>query len=129
MRPRFRVLAALVTLLAFSASFAEGVWASTCMGMGSMDESVDADGMGDMGSMPSMDSGASHGDGMAAPENASETPPCPLTAAIGSCVALSLPACEPAAEFGSASQSAEGAAPAVTPELLFATALLRPPRA
>lgn len=96
-----------------------------CTGMGSME----ADGMGEMGSMPSMEFGASQGDGMAAPDDAPESPPCPLTAAMGSCVALSLPTFEPAAEFGSASQFPAGAAPAVTPELLFATALLRPPRA
>ena len=87
MRPRLRVLSVLFALLAFSASVAEGVWASTCATMeldaaGGGAMSMPMDGMGDEHS-----SDAPQQDG--APDDERD---CPLPALAGSgCIVVSLP--------------------------------------
>lgn len=135
MRSRFRVFASLAALFAFSASFAEGVWASTCGGA----ESEDSGKMGAMASMPGMDMGThqmdmpmpeSSGDAAGEPHPAApDGPECPLTAAMGSCGVVSLPTYEPGTVFAPSVGSTERGISALTPDLLLATALLRPPRA
>ena len=138
MRPRFRVFASFVALVAFSASFAEGVWASTCEGM----ESMDAGQMEEMAVVAPMGMEADHmmamsmlgneGDDGAKPgaqESQPRTAQCPLTAAVGSCAVISLPSYEPGMEFVRPVRSIERGISSLAPDLLLAAALLRPPRA
>ena len=117
MNRRFRILGALLALSALSASYAEGVWASsTCAAMGPMD-------MEGMGSM-AMDEATAPVDPSSGP-----APDCPLLAVTGGCTAVSFPAAEPTVGFASPVPAAPTAALSVSPELLLATSLLRPPKA
>src|SRR5688572_12994711 len=100
MRSRFHALASLAALFAFSASFAEGIWASTCgdvdsgdpghmQAMASMAGNMSVDQM----IMPMPWSGEDAAGRTHAPD-APDGPRCPLTAAMGSCAAASLPSHE-----------------------------------
>ena len=139
MRPRFRVFASLAALFAFSASFAEGIWASTCGGVDSGDPAqmgamasmagIDAEADHMMMVMPMPESGSEDAGRTGASENAPDSSRCPLTAAMGSCAVVSLPTHEPGMVFAPPVQSTERGISAMTPDLLLATALLRPPRA
>ena len=143
MNRRFRILGALLALSALSASYAEGVWASsTCAAMGPMD----MEGMGSM-AMDEADPPVMRGHAMGSmagpdstqPDKRSDTAPvdpssgpapdCPLLAVAGGCTAVSFPAAEPTVGFASPVPAAPTAALSVSPELLLATSLLRPPKA
>ena len=134
MNRRFRVLAAFVALLAFAASFAEGVWASSsCAAMGQMDGSMDAAEIASMGDQPDSEMGAMSTTGGGAPAvasapgaSATPTPDCPL---LGGCVTLSVPSVEPSVEFSPPGPAMFLSAVEVSPDLLLARSLLRPPRA
>lgn len=134
MKHRARVLAALLALFAFTAAFAEQVWASTC----AQTE------MAASASMPEMGAGAAehlqpgHGQEMPMPghgqERHSQMPAgddCPLRAVAASgCVLFSFPAPETAVPDFSAAPSARMAPAAqATPDLLLAFPQFHPPQA
>lgn len=74
---RRRMLAALLALATFTASFAEQVWASTC------DESMGMPDMPRAEAMAGMDHGQEHGPAPApAPDHDGRAPECPLAAAL-----------------------------------------------
>ncbi|HEU0302451.1 MAG TPA: hypothetical protein VFR37_23530, partial [Longimicrobium sp.] len=74
---RRRMLAALLALATFTASFAEQVWASTC------DETMDMQEMPRAEAMTGMDHGQGHGSMPApAPDHDRRAPECPLAAAL-----------------------------------------------
>ncbi len=130
MRSRFRLFAALLALLAFSAYFAEGVWASMCLpgtdaAMNMMAQVDDASGS-EMGGMhhpsPSVpdDSGSSR----------SDAPPCPFAVAgVGSCVTASLPATGTSVQPLLAAASLVTLSPDAGLDLFLVTTLFHPPRA
>ena len=138
MRRPVRVLGALATLSALSASFAEGVWASTCAGM---ELDMPADNMAgmemagiDMGSMM-MDEPSDDLQDPAAPSDTdlpgskgSPDDGCPLTAAAGSCFQISLPAPRLAVDLAPAIVLNGRTVCAASGDLLFVSPLLRPPR-
>lgn len=130
MKPRFRVLAALLALFAFSASFAEGLWASTCAPMDSM-ASMD----GSRASTGHMESEASdaHGQflepGSSQRESPDSAPSCPLTPIIGGCVAVFPPAPDAALAFVATIHTDPMVVLELAPDLLLVSSLLRPPRA
>lgn len=117
MRPRVRLLAALLALLALSLSFGEQAWASLCMPAGA-------------------DSAAAMhaGHGAPAPEHPEQPSPspgdgCPLLAAAA-CAVVSLPAS--AASIETPEPLPGAAVPTYadqTHRLLLSTQLFRPPRA
>jgi hypothetical protein len=125
MNRRLRLVGALVALLALSAYFAEGVWASVCMpGMeGTSAEHAQADAHAAMGHTGHASAGDSRSD--------SDGPDCPLgmTGMGSSCVALSLPALiessVPAAETAAAAQAFAGN----LHDSLLTAGHFRPPRA
>lgn len=133
MKSRFRVVAALLVLFAFSASFAEGLWASTCAPMASMDsmDSMEhsepvmpsADLIGADGQVDSMP--------MEMPEQGAEdpAPSCPLTPVIGGCAAIFFPAPEAGPGATPPVHTTPVVALDVAPDLLLVSALLRPPQA
>lgn len=84
MNRRLRLVGALVALLAFSAYFAEGVWASVCMP--GMDDAAAAH-------AHAMDAHADMNHGAPSPSDEAPAPDCPLgmTSMGSSCVAVSLP--------------------------------------
>jgi hypothetical protein len=128
MKACFRTFAALLALLAFSASFAEGVWASTC---------------GSMGPMTSMSTTSSvhmETDGSHAPQHHSESatsghgvsspaPGCPLIPVLGGCTAVFFPPAETTVAFSATTHAKLLVVLDRTPNLLLVSALLRPPRA
>ncbi|HEV2131047.1 MAG TPA: hypothetical protein VGR27_08090 [Longimicrobiaceae bacterium] len=130
MQSRFRLFAALLALLAFSAYFAEGVWASMCppgmeAGMNMMAQMDGASGS-DMGGM--------HHASPSAPDDSgtsrSGTPPCPFAVAgVGSCVAASLPATGTSVQPLLAATSVVTLSPDAGRDLLLVTTLFHPPRA
>jgi hypothetical protein len=126
MKSRFRLLAALLALLAFSATMAEGLWASTCASM---------DGMG----AREIDAGVLHSGHSAPSGHLQAQPPtdhrptpdpgCPLMPVIGACAALFSPATTVAVSFAVTIRGSDLAAPDPVPDLLLVSSLLRPPRA
>lgn len=132
---RFRLTAALVALVAFSASQAEELWASSAcsptdgMAMeaqGAMTRTASARDPSDHGGMPGVQPGAAAAAVRDfAPMDGSD---CPLLSLLGDCFALSLPSVEASAEFAAATPSASVAPPTVSPDLVLALSLLRPPR-
>lgn len=122
MKPRFRILAALLALLAFSASFAEQVWAGACA-------PVAEAGAHHTSPAPDAD-GAHHGaQSPAAPGEPRAPDDCPLRAVAPGCALLLLPAPVrvPAAP---ADAPRVVAVPYTDPsrEILLATAFFRPPQ-
>jgi len=125
MKSRFRVLAALLALFAFSASFAEGLWASTCPPMGSM-ASMDAMHMESEGSdapEESLEPGSSE------PTTSIPAPSCPLTPIVGGCAAVFSPPSEAVVAFVATTQAKPVVVLDLAPDLLLVSSLLRPPRA
>ncbi|HSK19807.1 MAG TPA: hypothetical protein VK912_11725 [Longimicrobiales bacterium] len=119
MNRRLRLLGALVALLAFSAYFAEGVWASVCMP--GMDEAA----------AHAMDAHAGMNHGAPSPSDDTPVPDCPLgmTSMGSSCVAVSLPS-----SVEVPAPALESATAAVTSgddihDSLLTTSHFRPPRA
>jgi hypothetical protein len=132
MKGRTRVLAALLALFAFSASFAEQVWASTCAGAtaptGSAPRAAPA-AHGDRGCDQEMPMpGSGHGEHSRAPAGGAD---CPFQAiAPGGCVLLSFPA--PAAvlpDFSPTIHARVIPAAQAAPDLLLASPHFRPPQA
>ena len=119
MNRRLRLVGALVALLAFSAYFAEGVWASACMP--AMDDGSAAHAMD---THAGMDHGAPPADDAPAPE-------CPLGMTLmgGSCVAVSLPASVDVSAPAVESSSAALAAADDVHDSLLTAGHFRPPRA
>lgn len=120
MNRRLRLLGALVALLAFSAYFAEGVWASVCM-----------PGMDDAAAAHATDAHAGMNHGAPSPSDDAPAPDCPLgmTGMGSSCVAVSLPsAVEVPAPAVESSTAALTSADDVHDSLLTASHF-RPPRA
>ena len=91
MRFPVRMLGVLLVLLAFSASVAEGVWASTCAAM-----EMGAAGEGEM-TMPMDGMGSEHSAPLPEPDRApGDERDCPLPALAGpGCIVVSLPAPTP----------------------------------
>jgi hypothetical protein len=132
MKSRVRLLAALLALLAFSASLAEQVWASTCEpGMArevsssaSKTSAPTAHGAGH-GDMP-MPGGPHDGGQAPAPAGHDE---CPLVTLAGGCTLLSLPA--PAAEPAGGAPAPETRVSVRAdraPDLLLPSSLFHPPQ-
>lgn len=129
MRPRFRLLVALLALFAFGASTAEALWASTCEMPGAA-AVQQREGMPDAPCaatpMQAVDSGGQHrGD------SRPDAPHCPLTAVGGAgCVALFAWGGEVRVALPSLAETVllPSAPPAVR-DRLAAMALFRPPRA
>jgi hypothetical protein len=129
MSRRLRFLAALLALFAFSAYFAEGVWASLCL-PGSETHTSMVVGASDHGAH----AGMNHAPGESSDDPGSprsDAPPCPLgiAGAGSSCVAVSLPAA-----VTTVAQVAPGYAGAPlfldsTHDLLVVASHFRPPRA
>jgi hypothetical protein len=129
MRGRLRFLAALLALFAFSAYFAEGVWASLCL-PGAESHAMIADNPAEHGSSagshhaPAQTSGESESAG-------SDAPPCPLgmTGAGSSCVAVSLPAVVDTMAPALPAHSVVHLLLDSTHDLLLVASHFRPPRA
>ena len=120
MNRRLRLLGALVALLAFSAYFAEGVWASVCM-----------PGMENAAAAHAMDPHAGMDHGAPTPSDDAPAPDCPLGMTVmgGSCVAVSLPSTvEVPAPAVESSTAALASGDDVHDSLLTASHF-RPPRA
>jgi hypothetical protein len=129
MRGRLRFLAALLALFAFSAYFAEGVWASLCL-PGAESHAMIADNPAEHGSSagshhaPAQTSGESESAG-------SDAPPCPLgmTGAGSTCVAVSLPAVTNPMAPALPAHSVVHLILDSTHDLLLVASHFRPPRA
>lgn len=92
MEVRFRSFGALVVLLAFTASFAEGVWASMCPPQMDM-SGVEADSGNELTPSCGMLADGHENDDAAPPEPGhSDAPVCPFGPVGGVCVPTSLPA-------------------------------------
>jgi hypothetical protein len=136
MNPRFRLLAALLALFAFSAYFAEGVWAAMCppgteAGSHAVAQVADAAAPGGahaghagMHPTPAPDSEKSES---SLPYSA----PCPLgmPGAGGSCVAVSLPALAGEMQPAPVIHAPVVALLDTTHDQLLVAAHFRPPRA
>ena len=120
MRFRFRLLAALLALLAFSASFAEGVWASTCAETGTPTAHAGMD----------MPTGDDHSPcDTASREEQGPKGDCPLPAmAASGCVVVSLPAVTVQLDISPAAASLVATVPAAFVDRLAVSALFRPPQ-
>lgn len=122
MRTRFRILAALLALMAFSASFAEQVWAGTCAAEAShAQQSAPASHPHDGMTMP-----ADHPHPqIPSPDDAG----CPMQALAAGCALVFFPAAAadavPATPAGDA-RVAPHADPSV--QLLLVSSLFRPPQ-
>lgn len=127
---RFRLVAALLTLLTLSLTVVEGVWASTCVpGMetgGAPAAATMHDGHMDMGAP----SGSERAEDAGTETGSPTMPRCPLAPASGSCVALtvSLPAHVPDSFVPSPTGVLLLTAPVQSRDLLVASAFFRPPR-
>ncbi len=131
MRTRVRFLGALLALLAFSAYFAEGVWAAMCPpGMApDAPAAAEAEGKPHAGhagmhrSVPEPSDSPEH--------SRSDTPPCPFIAvgAGSSCVAVSLPAQGTSLQALLPTAGPVALAPGSAHDLLLASTLFHPPRA
>lgn len=120
MRFRFRFLAALFALLAFSASFAEGVWASTCAETGTPAAHAGMD----------MPTGDDHAPCDPAPrEDPGSKDECPFPAiAASGCVVVSLPAVTVQLDISPVAASVVAVVPASFVDRLAVSALFRPPQ-
>ncbi|MFL5386431.1 MAG: hypothetical protein ACJ8GN_28260 [Longimicrobiaceae bacterium] len=132
MKARVRVLAALLALFAFTAAFAEQVWATTCA------QTVMAASMAEMGAGAAEHPQAGHDQEMPMPgqgqERHSQLPAgddCPLRAVAASgCVAFSFPAPDGAVpEFAAAPSGRMVPAAQATPDLLLVFPRFHPPQA
>ena len=123
MRLRFRTMAGVLTLLALSLSFAEGVWASVC-----------ESGMADMADMP-MEQHA----GMNMPDQPADEVPsehqgqpesdCPVTLVTGACTgSLQLPAGATAATAAPWHEASIAATTDLQPTSPTTSEVFRPPR-
>jgi len=132
MKHRARLLAALLALFAFSASFAEQVWASGCGpymaggGMSSMAgmsaTAAHAGGHGDM----AMPMGSHDGSHSPLPSGSDE---CPLQVLAGGCTLLSLPADSDDPAAGAPAPEARVSLMADrAPDLLLPSSLFHPPQ-
>lgn len=122
MKRHFRLVAALLALVAFSVSFAETVWATTCAPM---------DRASTMEMAPAHTAGPAAAGEAEAPEH---TPPpsqteCPLTAlAATGCVVISVPSVATDVDFAPSFRSMNAPLPAGVIDRVTAAALFRPPR-
>jgi hypothetical protein len=129
MKLRIRI-GGLVALLALTAYFAEGVWASACPpapAMAGVEEIVEGD--ADEHTCPMVLDHASSETG--SPEQSrSDSPVCPLgpIGASGSCVAVSLPATTATIALPFPAGALLTLSPDRSRDLLLATALFHPPR-
>jgi hypothetical protein len=130
MNPRFRTLAALLALFAFSAYFAEGVWATLCLPGAETHASMATDAAhhgshaGGHHDAPAQSSGA--------PDSPrSDAPSCPLgmTGAGSSCVAVSLPASTSTMAHAAPEHAEVPLFLDSTHDRLLVAPLFRPPRA
>jgi hypothetical protein len=125
MKPRLRLLAALLALSAFSASMAEQAWASMCA-MPAADMSGAAPAPMAEHTMPAdapvrHDAPAGHSD---------SSMPCPLQAVSSTCSVVLLPSAEPPRPAPvSESGGRVGALPDQLTHLLIGSFLFRPPQA
>ena len=142
MNRRFRTIGALLALLALSASFAEELWASTCMTDGAMPAAEVA---ADAAMSDASAGGMSGMDGMVMPTPAAVLPAqssggaqlsapadpmrCPLTIVIGACAATSLPSRCPALLTPMPVQPTLAVREELARELLLVFLLPHPPRA
>ena len=135
MKARARVLAALLALFAFTAAFAEQVWASTCAQAAEMTHAAST-------AHPGAGAAAhpQHGcdQDMPMPGHGQERHPraptggdCPFQAvAAGGCVIFSFPAADGAVpDFTAAPAARMLPAAQATPDLLLAFPLFHPPQA
>ena len=126
MNRRFRTVAALVTLLALSASFAEQVWASTC------DRTMQAADQADAGAMIGMHHETMPRQAPTPASNPDESPPdCPLAAALaitGGWPLAYRPSTAPAPPLVSETSSQVLTAPRAVVELLLAAPPFHPPK-
>lgn len=126
MRTRFRTLAALLALIAFSASFAEQVWAGTC---------APAEAARQEQSAPASHAHGGHGMTMPAEDHPGPRPAapddggCPVQAVASACALLLLPA--PAADAGPAAAAQDVRVPPRADSslpLLLSSSFFRPPQ-
>lgn len=134
MRPRFRLLAALLALLSLSLTMAEGVWASTCMPGMECDTaraSLPVTGAHAPGIEMPMQMGPVRGSGGRRDSRSPETPHCPVAPTPGVCVALavSIPAHAPESFVPSPEGALAVASPPEARHILVISAFFRPPRA
>ena len=125
---RRRSIAALLALLAFTAAFAEQVWASTCDGAMRMPDMAQSE------AMAGMDHGQEHGSMPApSPDHDHPDPECPLAAALaltGGCSITYQPATGLASpQLFPATASAALPGPDDVFDLLPATPPFHPPKA
>jgi hypothetical protein len=127
---RFRILAALIALFTFTASFAEQVWASTCDGAMEMAEAPAAM------DMPGMDHGPApdHAPAPApVPDHDRRGPECPLAATLaltGGCIITFQPAARLSSpQFFTASTASALPAQDGMLDLLLAAPPFHPPKA
>ena len=134
MKARARVLAALLALFAFTAAFAEQVWASTC----AQTEMAAAASMPEMGAGAAVHPEQGHDQEMPMPghgqDRHSRMPAgddCPLRAVAASgCVIFSFPAPDSAVpDFTATSSPRMVPAAQATPDLLLAFPQFHPPQA
>lgn len=126
MRTRFRTLAALLALMAFSASFAEQVWASTCAPVEASPSGESAPASHPHGGHGGMEMPADHHDPRIPSSDDAE---CPVQAVAAGCALVFFP---------SATMDAVPAAPAADPrvaphadpsiQLLLVSSHFRPPQ-
>jgi hypothetical protein len=133
MNPRFRFLAALLALFAFSAYFAEGVWAAMCppgMEAGSHAAAEIAESAAHGGAHAGMHHAPAPSSDESEP-SPSDSAPCPLgmPGAGGSCVAVSLPALTAVMQSGPVVHAPVIGLLDSTHDRLLVAAHFRPPRA
>jgi hypothetical protein len=120
------MLAALVALVGFSAYFAQGLVASSCM--------PDMAAHGAMGDVAATDGGMHAAAGHAAPGTESDpaapaAPLCPDMIGGSSCVAFSLPGVTETVRLVAATHESTFLLLETSPDLLLAGSFFRPPRA
>lgn len=129
MNRRFRLLAALTVMVAFSAYFAEGVIAVFCTSVQGMETVVQAE-AGHHGSGHGTDHGQDAPGSEAPSQGTSHESHCPLGMGGGaSCVAVSLPGSAAAVQDVPAGYEMEHAASQAGVELLLIHTFYHPPRA
>lgn len=130
MKLRFRVLAALLALLALSLTWVQAGWASTCA-PGAESAVVASDEASGTDVECPTDMGMSHSDGRRSGHEQPDAPACPLgpIAASGCAVATPLPARALAVALASTEGAVLSSFPDATSGRLLVSALFRPPRA
>ena len=127
MKRRIRLLSGLLALLAFTFSFAEGVWAATCvpgMNMDAAEMSVGAPMQMDGAPAPAN----AHDEKAPSPERAPDCPFGPATSVQGCTVTASLPAKIVAINSPEAERVALSAATTTGSHLLRVTSIFHPPK-